>query len=55
LMAMREGIMFGSVLGSVLGLIFIKWKGEDGGQYEIPFGSFLAVGGMAAAWIEALR
>ena len=55
LMSMLEGIMIGSVLGSVLGLIFIKWKGEDGAQYEIPFGSFLAVGGLAAAWIEALR
>ncbi len=55
LMSMLEGIMIGSLLGSVLGLIFIKWKGEDGGQFEIPFGSFLAVGGMAAAWIEALR
>lgn len=55
LMSMLEAILIGSVLGSVLGLAFIKLRREDSAQYELPFGSFLAVGAMTAAWLEALR
>jgi leader peptidase (prepilin peptidase)/N-methyltransferase len=55
LMSMLEAILIGSVLGSVLGLAFIKLRREDSAQYELPFGSFLAVGAMATAWLEALR
>ncbi|MCA2967041.1 MAG: prepilin peptidase [Acidobacteriaceae bacterium] len=55
LMSMLEAILIGSVLGSVLGLAFIKLRREDSAQYELPFGSFLAVGAVAAAWLEALR
>jgi hypothetical protein len=54
-MSMLEAILIGSVLGSVLGLAFIKLRREDSAQYELPFGSFLAVGAVAAAWLEALR
>lgn len=53
LVPMMLAIMIGSMLGSVLGMIFIKWNGEDSTQYELPFGSFLGVGALAAAWLEA--
>ena len=36
----------GSVLGSVLGLVYIKLAGKDSSTYELPFGTFLAVGGI---------
>jgi leader peptidase (prepilin peptidase)/N-methyltransferase len=55
LMSTLESILIGSVLGSFLGLLFIKLRREDSAQYELPFGSFLAVGAMAAAWIEVFR
>jgi|LNFM01.2.fsa_nt_gb leader peptidase (prepilin peptidase) / N-methyltransferase len=55
LMSTLEAILIGSVLGSFLGLLFIKLRREDSAQYELPFGSFLAVGAVSAAWIEAFR
>ena len=55
LMPMLEAILIGSVLGSVLGLLFIKLGRKDSAEYELPFGSFLAVGAVAAAWVDALR
>jgi leader peptidase (prepilin peptidase) / N-methyltransferase len=55
LLSMLEAIMIGSLLGSVLGLVMIKLKGEDSSQYELPFGSFLAVGAVAAAALQVWR
>lgn len=43
------GLMVGSLLGSVLGLAWIKLRGERLGEYELPFGSFLGVGALIAA------
>ena len=36
-------LMIGSILGSVLGLAFIRIAGKDSATYELPFGSFLGV------------
>ena len=41
--------MIGSLLGSVIGLIFIRFAGKTR-QYELPFGTFLA----AAAIVSVL-
>ena len=43
-------IMLGSLMGAVVGIIYIKAAGKDA-TYELPFGSFLGV----AAIISALR
>jgi leader peptidase (prepilin peptidase)/N-methyltransferase len=42
-------IMIGSLLGSVIGLVFIRFAGKSR-QYELPFGTFLA----AAAIVSVL-
>lgn len=36
-------LMLGSILGSVVGLIYIRIAGKDPASYELPFGSFLGV------------
>ena len=38
-------IMLGSLLGSVVGLIFIRFAGKTR-EYELPFGTFLAAAGI---------
>ncbi len=43
-------IMLGSLMGAVIGVIYIKFAGKDS-RYELPFGSFLGI----AAIIAALR
>jgi leader peptidase (prepilin peptidase)/N-methyltransferase len=40
-------IMLGSLLGSVIGLTFIKFAGKTR-QYELPFGTFLSLAGIVA-------
>ena len=40
-------ILFGSLAGSVLGLLFIAALGKSR-AYELPFGSFLGVAAMVA-------
>jgi leader peptidase (prepilin peptidase)/N-methyltransferase len=40
-------IMIGSLLGSVIGLAFIKFAGKTR-QYELPFGTFLSLAGIIA-------
>jgi leader peptidase (prepilin peptidase)/N-methyltransferase len=43
------GLMIGSLLGSVLGLAWIKLRKERASDFELPFGSFLGVGALIAA------
>lgn len=43
------GLVIGSLLGSVVGLIWMRVKRASFAQYELPFGSFLAVGALLAA------
>ncbi|HYR44061.1 MAG TPA: prepilin peptidase [Terriglobia bacterium] len=40
-------IMLGSLLGSVIGLLFIRFAGKTR-EYELPFGTFLAAAGIVA-------
>ena len=40
-------IMVGSLLGSVVGLLMMKFAGKDR-EYELPFGTYLAVGAVVA-------
>jgi leader peptidase (prepilin peptidase)/N-methyltransferase len=42
-----------SLVGAIGGLLFIYFAGKDASTYELPFGSFLGVSGMAiAVYIE---
>jgi leader peptidase (prepilin peptidase)/N-methyltransferase len=34
-------LMLGSIIGTVLGLFWIKLRKQDAATYELPFGSFL--------------
>lgn len=43
-------LLVGSVLGAVIGLIFIFVTRKDASTYELPFGSFLGVAALAVAW-----
>jgi leader peptidase (prepilin peptidase)/N-methyltransferase len=43
------GLMIGSLLGSVIGLTWIKLRSASAADYELPFGSFLALGALLAA------
>ena len=40
-------ILIGSILGSVIGLLMMKFAGKDKG-YELPFGTFLSLGAILA-------
>lgn len=44
-------LLLGAVIGSVLGLGYILWKRKDAASYELPFGSFLCFGAVAAPLI----
>lgn len=44
------GIMAGSLLGSVIGLIWMKLSGKDAAHFELPFGSFLGIGALLVAY-----
>ena len=43
-------MVVGSVLGSVTGLIWIAVTRKDAGAYQLPFGTFLGIGALAAAY-----
>ncbi len=45
-------IMIGAILGSVVGLIFIRLAGKDPASYELPFGSFLGVAALGVALVR---
>ena len=44
-------IAIGSVMASVFGLAFIKIKKKDAGSYELPFGTFLGLGGLIQQYL----
>jgi leader peptidase (prepilin peptidase)/N-methyltransferase len=47
-------IMAGSILGSVVGLGFILIARKNAATYELPYGSFLGIAGLAVAfWFRA--
>ena len=42
-------LFVGSLSGSVLGIVWMKATGKDPGSYQLPFGTFLAISGIAMA------
>ncbi len=50
-----QTIIFGSVLGSVIGLAYIKITGRDYSTYELPFGTFLAATALGVALLSMPR
>jgi leader peptidase (prepilin peptidase) / N-methyltransferase len=44
-------LILGSLLGSVIGIIYIKATKQDMGSYELPFGTFLAAAAVGVALI----
>jgi leader peptidase (prepilin peptidase)/N-methyltransferase len=40
-------MVIGSVLGSIVGYLYIRFTQKEISTYELPFGTFLAVGGIA--------
>jgi leader peptidase (prepilin peptidase)/N-methyltransferase len=42
-------LLIASLAGSVVGVIYIRLKGEDMGSYPLPLGSFLSAAGILAA------
>jgi leader peptidase (prepilin peptidase)/N-methyltransferase len=47
-------LIIGSLLGSVVGLIFIAATKKDSATYELPFGSFLGVAALGVAFTQPL-
>ncbi|HVX65056.1 MAG TPA: prepilin peptidase [Bryobacteraceae bacterium] len=47
-----QTVMLGSILGSVIGLIYIYGARKDPSSYELPFGTFLGIGGLAVALLS---
>jgi leader peptidase (prepilin peptidase)/N-methyltransferase len=43
------GLMLGSLLGSIIGMVWITVRRASAADYELPFGSFLALGSLLAA------
>jgi len=43
-------ILAASVLGAVLGGMWIVFKGKKASEEELPFGSFLGVAALLAGW-----
>jgi leader peptidase (prepilin peptidase)/N-methyltransferase len=41
-----ETLILGSLIGSIVGIIFIKVTKQDAATYELPFGSFLGAAGL---------
>ncbi len=46
-------LIVGSVMGSVLGIAFILVAKKDAQTYELPFGTFLGIAGMAYPFLNA--
>ena len=44
-------LILGSLLGSVIGIIYIKATKQDMGSYELPFGTFLAAAAVGVALV----
>jgi len=55
LMPMMFALMIGSVLGALAGLAVVLLTKEDASTYEVPFGSFMGIGALAVAYMEAVQ
>lgn len=47
-------VIIGSISGSLVGIAYIRLAGKDPGTYELPFGSFLGIGALAALFYGVL-
>ncbi len=45
-------LLSGSILGSVVGLLYIKLTGRDPATYQLPFGTFLGIAALAVAFLS---
>jgi leader peptidase (prepilin peptidase)/N-methyltransferase len=45
-------MIVGSLLGSVIGYGYIRWTHKDAATYELPFGTFLGIAGIAVAGLQ---
>ena len=45
-------LIVGSIAGSVIGYGYIKLRGKDTSTYELPFGTFLGLAALAAAFLS---
>ena len=52
LMPTLLALMGGSILGAVVGLIYIRVAKKDAGTYELPFGSFLGIAAIVVAFLS---
>jgi len=48
-----QTLIFGSLLGSLIGLIYIRAARKDYATYELPFGTFLAFTALALALLQS--
>ncbi len=48
-----QTLIVGSLIGSVIGLIYIRAAHKDYATYELPFGTFLAFTALALAWLQS--
>lgn len=48
-----QTLIFGSILGSVIGLVYIRAARKDYATYELPFGTFLAFTALALALLQS--
>jgi leader peptidase (prepilin peptidase)/N-methyltransferase len=42
-------LIFGSLAGSIIGYAYIRFTHKDPATYELPFGTFLGLAGIAVA------
>ena len=48
-----QTIILGSIVGTVIGLMFIKLKRHDSATYELPFGTFLGAAALFVALAQS--
>ncbi|MCS6953263.1 MAG: prepilin peptidase [Bryobacterales bacterium] len=48
-----QTLIFGSVFGAVVGLIYIRAARKDYATYELPFGTFLALAALLIAFLQS--
>ena len=44
-------VFIGSAVGAIAGGAYIYWKGKEGREYHLPFGTFLGMGALWAAFL----
>jgi len=48
-----QTLILGSITGSIIGLIYIKFTGKDTSTYELPFGTFLGATALIVALLHS--